>query len=111
MRDDDRIDEWIEAFDENATFTAGDTVHRGRDAIKTLATSLSTGAWRGVHLLSEPVIDVDGDAARATTDWVYVAPGKTSRFEVRGVARYTDTFVRGADATWRYASRDVDYRR
>ena len=108
LRDDDRIDEWIEAWTEDGVFGAGEHAHRGRTAIRALADSLTTGTWRAVHLLSEPLIEVDGDTARASTDVVIIAAGRDGRLNVRAVNRYRDTFRREPDGAWRFTERIVE---
>ena len=108
LRDDDRIEEWAEAFAEDAVFRTERATFEGKPAIVELANSLSTGSWRGVHLLSEPAITVDGDTATAFTDHMYVAPEREKKgFRILSVSRYHDAFARGADGTWRYTERYV----
>jgi uncharacterized protein (TIGR02246 family) len=111
LRDDDRIDEWIAAWADDGAFVAGGQRHEGRDAVRALADSLTTGSWRALHLLSEPYIEVDGDTATAETDLVIVAPSKDGRLNVRAANRYYDRFRRGSDGRWLYTERRVETRR
>lgn len=107
-RDDDRIDEWIEAWADDGVFVARDHRYEGRAAVKALADSLTTGSWRALHLLSEPVITVDGDTATASTDHVIVAPASDRRLVIRAASRYYDRFRREPDGAWRYTERRVE---
>ena len=58
-------------------------------------------AARGRHLLSEPLITVDGATATATTDYAFVAKNLT----VMSAGRYHDTLRHDGDR-WRIASRE-----
>ena len=53
-------------------------------------------------MLSEPVIDVDGDTARAATDYVFVSRTNT----ILSTGRYVDV-IRRAQDRWRFASREI----
>jgi uncharacterized protein (TIGR02246 family) len=108
LRDDDRIDEWIEGWADDGVFVAGGVRHEGRAAVRALADSLTTGRWRALHLLSEPVIAVEGDTAVADTDHVIVAPTSEGRLVIRSVNRYHDRFRREADGAWRFTLREVE---
>ena len=110
LRDDDRIDEWIEAWAEDGVFITGNERHEGRSAVRELADSLTTGRWRALHLLSEPYIVVDGDRATAETDLVVVAPGSDGRLNIRAANRYYDRFRR-SDRGWLFTERRVQQRR
>jgi ketosteroid isomerase-like protein len=111
LRDDDRIDEWIDAWADDGVFVTGDQRHEGRPAVLALANSLTTGSWRALHLLSEPYIEVDGDTATAETDLVIIAPSADGRLNVRAANRYYDRFRRGDDGRWLYTERRVESRR
>lgn len=61
-----------------------------------------------VDLLSNILIDVDGDSANAESRFTFIQQTAAGGFEVYGSGRYIDEWVREAD-TWRIASRTVDY--
>jgi hypothetical protein len=56
------------------------------------------------HLSSNPVIDVDGDAATAETDMVTLRRGEDGRAQIALIARYRDHLRRGDDG-WRIRTR------
>jgi uncharacterized protein (TIGR02246 family) len=56
------------------------------------------------HLLSNFVIDVQGDAATAWSRWQFVAPGQDGRPVVAQAGRYDDTLVR-EDGRWKFKRR------
>jgi hypothetical protein len=59
------------------------------------------------HLLSEPMIQLDGDEARVVSYWVRI-----DRYEegiyTRGFGRYRDHLVRCPDGRWRFRERIID---
>lgn len=60
------------------------------------------------HIVGNIIVDLEGDAASATSRWIFVSPGadtgagRTVTPVLAG--RYTDTFTRTPDG-WRFASR------
>ncbi len=110
LRDDDRVDEWIDNWADDGVFITEAGRHEGKAAVKALADTLTTGKWRALHLLSQPWIEVDGDRARAETDFVIVTGGGERGFRVRGVNRYHDRFVRSPEGRWLYRERRVEPR-
>jgi uncharacterized protein (TIGR02246 family) len=56
------------------------------------------------HLLSNFVIDVQGDSATAWSRWQFVAPGQDGRPVVAQAGRYDDTLVR-EDGRWKFKRR------
>ena len=56
------------------------------------------------HLLSNFVIDVQGDTATAWSRWQFVAPDQDGRPVVAQAGRYDDTLVR-EDGRWKFKRR------
>jgi hypothetical protein len=110
LRDDDDIDGWIANWSDDGAFVSGETRHVGKDAIRALADKLTTNTWRSLHLLSEPVIHVSGEAAEASTDFVAVAPDGSGALRIVVVARYRDTFRQAGPGRWLFQSREVEIR-
>jgi uncharacterized protein (TIGR02246 family) len=100
--DDGRWDEWADLFAEDVTFAVMGQVHRGRDAVRGFIEPMQGPDARGRHLLSEPLITVDGDTATATTDYCFV----TKAFTVQSAGRYHDVLVRDGDR-WRFKVREI----
>jgi ketosteroid isomerase-like protein len=56
------------------------------------------------HLLSNFIIDVQGDTATAWSRWQFVAPGADGKPVVAQAGRYDDTLVR-EDGRWKFKRR------
>ena len=102
LLDDGRFDEWIVLFDEDVVFTVMGNRLRGRDEVRSFIEPTQQEGDRGRHMLSEPVIDVDGDTARAATDYVFVSRTNT----ILSTGRYVDVIRRAPDR-WRFTSREI----
>ena len=102
LLDDGRFDEWIVLFDEDVVFTVMGNRLRGRDEVRSFIEPTQQEGDRGRHMLSEPVIDVDGDTALAATDYVFVSRSNT----ILSTGRYVDVIRRAPDR-WRFASREI----
>lgn len=102
LLDDGRFDEWVELFSADVAFSVMGQVAHGREAVRRLIEPSQQLDSRGRHMLSEPLISVDGDRASASTDFCFVA--KTLRVIAAG--RYHDVLVRDEDR-WRIAVREI----
>ncbi len=107
LRDSNQMEEWIDAYTEDARFTGPRGTHEGREAIYAFAQRMRTDTWRTTHLLGVPVIEVNGDTAGATTDFVTVGPDGGDGYRIILVARYVDSFVRDGDR-WRFTERRIE---
>jgi 3-phenylpropionate/cinnamic acid dioxygenase small subunit len=59
------------------------------------------------HLVLNPVVDVDGDAATARSTFCVVQQTETVSLQPIVVGRYADTFARGSTG-WHFTERTVD---
>ncbi|AHC24425.1 MULTISPECIES: nuclear transport factor 2 family protein [Mycobacteriaceae] len=59
------------------------------------------------HLVLNPIVDIDGDSARARSTFVVVQQTDTVALQPIVVGRYADTFTRDAQG-WYFTSRHVD---
>jgi 3-phenylpropionate/cinnamic acid dioxygenase small subunit len=102
--DDGRFDEWIDLFTTDIVFTVMEQRLEGRDALRAFIEPTQQADARGRHMLSEPLIDLDGDGAGAavTTDYAFVSKEN----HVTSTGRYHDRFRRDADR-WRIATREI----
>jgi 3-phenylpropionate/cinnamic acid dioxygenase small subunit len=57
-----------------------------------------------MHVLSNTLIDVDGDTARAESDWVMIQREETGKTSIVLAGRYRDELER-LDEGWRLSSR------
>ena len=102
LLDDGRFDEWIALFDEDVVFVVMGHRLRGRDDVRSFIEPTQQEDDRGRHILSEPVIEVDGDTALVATDYVFVSRANT----ILSTGRYLDVMRRAPDR-WRFASREI----
>jgi 3-phenylpropionate/cinnamic acid dioxygenase small subunit len=102
LLDDGHFDDWVEVFTDDVTFAVMGQVVRGRDAVRSLIEPNQQADARGRHLLSEPLITVDGDRATATTDYCFVSRA----LRVTSAGRYHDVLVRTGD-WWLIAEREI----
>jgi len=56
------------------------------------------------HVVIEPVIEIDGDTATVSSDFLYVQRNASGPF-ISHFGHYADEMVRDADGTWRFARR------
>ena len=102
LLDDGRFEEWIALFDEDVVFVVMGNRLRGRDDVRSFIAPTQQEDARGRHMLSEPVIEVDGDTARVATDYVFVSRTNT----ILSTGRYLDVMRRAPDR-WCFASREI----
>lgn len=60
---------------------------------------------RSMHLISNPVVDVDGDVAVAESDFVTLRRNADGDAELGLVGRYRDRLRKGTDGEWRFTER------
>jgi len=104
------------AFDQLAPLWAHDAelVLRGETAtgpaaITAMIGALQTPERRGIHVGANVIIDVEGDTARAVSDFVFIRREGTPDPIVKFVGRYADQFVRTRDG-WRFRRREIFFR-
>jgi ketosteroid isomerase-like protein len=109
LRDDKHFAEWVDLFTEDATFEYGSQHLEGRSAIRENVQALLRND-RGKHLCVNSIIDVVGDTASVSSDFLKVNPidagsGATG-YGIGTMGRYEDHFVRQA-GEWKIAKRTV----
>jgi uncharacterized protein (TIGR02246 family) len=109
LLDDGRLDEWAQLFTEDAVFSVWGRTYEGRAAIRDGIGGMQP-EHPGKHVAFATVVDLDGDTARAWTDFVAVAdtgPGEWGRsYAIATAARYHDRLVR-ADGRWSFRERHI----
>lgn len=117
--DDGDLDGMLSLFAADAVYRVLGREMVGHDAIAAFLQELgftrSTGRWtdpghenrqpRSMHLISNPVIDVDGDTAIAESDFVTLRRNADGDAELGLVGRYRDRLRKGTDGEWRFAER------
>ena len=105
--DDRRLEEFMDLWAENAHWNIPlvSRTSRGRDEIRTFATTIMDPAAKGStkHIAVNTAITVDGDEARAESDFV-VFGNSSSGPVMRSAGRYIDRFARESDR-WRFVER------
>jgi uncharacterized protein (TIGR02246 family) len=103
--DDGRFDEWAELFTEDARLVLMGRVTTGRDAIRRYMEIVQPDGSRGMHVTTNSLIDVDGDQATATTDYLFVRPSDQG-ISVIAAGRYYDRLVHQRDR-WQFEERSI----
>jgi hypothetical protein len=60
------------------------------------------------HVLTNMLVDVDGDKAKAWSRWMLVVPGPDGTMMIRRSGSYDDQLVRIAEG-WKFARRVVNH--
>ncbi len=107
LRDDSRYDLWCELFCEDGTFTYLDQRLEGRAAIRAHMEENFFPSV-GKHLCLNNVIDVEGDRARAVSDFVKLQPAPAGGLYPIATGRYDDHLIRASGGAWRISSRRVE---
>jgi 3-phenylpropionate/cinnamic acid dioxygenase small subunit len=103
--DDGRFDEWGELFTEDARLELMGQVKTGRQAIVTYMRSVQPAGSRGIHMISGPLVEVDGSSASASTNYLFVRP-TADGMAIVAAGRYYDQLVRDS-RRWRFAERKI----
>lgn len=105
LLDDGRFDRWSDLFAEDARLVLLGQVIGGRDAIRKYMMTVQGEGRRGMHVTTNSLIDVDGDGATATTDYLFVRP-TAEGVGIVAAGRYLDQLVRHYDR-WRFQVREI----
>jgi 3-phenylpropionate/cinnamic acid dioxygenase small subunit len=100
--DDGRFDEWAGLYVEDCRFHVMGQTYEGRAATKGFIVKGQPPELRGKHICVNSVIDVEGDRARAVTDYIFISKANV----VTSAGRYHDVLVREPDR-WRFAERRI----
>ena len=100
--DDGLFEEWALLYTEDCRFAVMGTRTRGRSEMRAIIEPFQGPDMRGKHMISEPMISLDGDEAAVTTDFTFVAKGN----KILQTGRYHDVLHRRADG-WRVAQREI----
>jgi ketosteroid isomerase-like protein len=97
---------YSQLFARDGVWQGGMGTVRGPAAIQTFMERAIPGqnTAHNYHLLSNFVIDVQGDTATAWSRWQFVAPGPDGRPVVAQAGRYDDDLVR-EDGRWKFKRR------
>ena len=108
--DGDRFDEMAHLFAEDGTWDTAFGSATGRPAIvelvKAIRARAPATAPRGIHLVANVVIALDGARASVRSNWTVVQNGPDGP-KVGSGGSYADTMVK-QDGRWRFALRKID---
>jgi 3-phenylpropionate/cinnamic acid dioxygenase small subunit len=98
----------VAALFRNGTWIAGPRRLVGADAVRAVYDDvvLYDGAPRTRHVMSDVVVDVDGDAATSRCSFTVFQAGPDFPLQVILVGRYHDSFAR-VDGTWEFRVRTI----
>lgn len=101
------LDSYVALFSEDGELLLGPMGKaRGRDEIKEMmARSTRSSAGRSWHLITNPIIDLDGDRATAEVMWTVVVRGEDGNPVVPMMGRHRDVLVR-RDGRWLFQRRE-----
>ena len=110
LADDGDIEEYLDLWTEDATWTAEGVPHTGRDARRARIHAHRADGTQGPgtssrHLNTTLWVAVDSDEATAQSYYVYMRDATTAPHVAR-TGRYYDTFRRTPDG-WKYAERRI----
>jgi ketosteroid isomerase-like protein len=108
LLDDRHVDVLIELFTDDAEVQFWGQHLRGKEAIASAfggAAGDPTGRPTSAHVLSNVLVDVEGDTARATSDFTVVSRAGDGAYGVLVCGRFVDELVRSAGGSWRIRSR------
>jgi hypothetical protein len=99
--DDRNFDELAELLADDVRVEMGDVTESRRELFDYMQENL----WpAGRHLCLNPSVTVNGGAAHADSDWIWLDPS----FEIAGAGRYSDEFRR-VDGRWVFAVRRISF--
>ena len=104
---------YSELFARTGQFDANGQVATGPQEILELVegmvgTLLTAERFDDFHVVANPIIDLDGDRARASSTWVYFlrGDGDADAPRLAKIGRYDDELVR-EDGRWRFVRRNA----
>jgi 3-phenylpropionate/cinnamic acid dioxygenase small subunit len=108
--DDGRFEDMAALFAENGTWDTAFGAATGRAAIAELARNIRAQAAeprpRGIHLVTNIAIALDGDSARVRSNWTVVQNSPEGPTIGSGGAYYDELVKEGAE--WRFRHRKID---
>ena len=107
--DDGAFDELPQLWARDAELALRGETATGPEAIVAVIAGLQTPERRGVHVGANSIIDVEGDTARAVSDFVFMRREGGPDPVVKFIGRYIDQFVRTPDG-WRFRRREIRFR-
>jgi uncharacterized protein (TIGR02246 family) len=99
------FDRWVELFVPDGRHVQAGTVHEGHEELRRHIDADQPPEHRGIHITSNSVMQIGGDTASSTTDFLFIAPTDMG-LSVIAYGEYHDRFVR-TDLGWRFLERAI----
>lgn len=107
LLDDGHFEPWSDLFTEDARLSFPGRDAEGRDAIRALMEQVQGDGARGKHMTANTTVQVSGDTATSSTDYLMVRAGAEG-IGIVSAGRYHDTLVR-QDGKWRFRERRITF--
>jgi 3-phenylpropionate/cinnamic acid dioxygenase small subunit len=94
-------------FDVNCEYTFVDgAVAHGADEIREMLGDRIAAAIRHRHILTNAIVEIDGDTAKAKSDWYLIKPAAGQAWEIEGAGSYQDE-IRRSPGGWVFTRREI----
>lgn len=105
--DDRELDKLWRLFDVNCKYTFVDgAVAHGVDEIREMLGGRIAAAIRHRHILTNTIVEIDGDTARAKSDWYLIKPAAGQAWDIEGAGYYQDE-MRRSPCGWVFTRREI----
>jgi uncharacterized protein (TIGR02246 family) len=95
----------LDCFTEDAEFIFAGRSRRGHERLRRFFEATGTPEQRGKHMTANTIVDVEGDTARATSDYVFFVRSNGG-FVALLAGRYLDELRRDR-GRWRFSRREA----
>jgi 3-phenylpropionate/cinnamic acid dioxygenase small subunit len=105
--DDRELEKLWRLFDANCeyTFVDGDVAH-GIDEIRQKLGGRIAGAIRHRHILTNSIVEIGHDTAKAKSDWYLIKPATGQAWDIEGAGYYQDE-MRRSPGGWVFTRRHI----
>ena len=100
------FDNWVRLFADDGCIVLMGQEHRGHAALRAFIELDQTPELRGLHLTTDSVIEIAGNEAKVSSNFIFIAEGKTASVVV-AAGRYHDILVSVGD-DWLFARRETE---
>jgi 3-phenylpropionate/cinnamic acid dioxygenase small subunit len=105
--DDRETDKLWRLFDADCEFIfVDDAIAHGVDEIRENLGGRIDGAIRHRHILTNSIVEIDGDTATAKSDWYLIKPGAGQAWDIEGAGYYNDE-LRRSPGGWLFTRREI----
>jgi 3-phenylpropionate/cinnamic acid dioxygenase small subunit len=105
--DDRETDKLWRLFDVDCEFIfVDDAIAHGVDEIRENLGGRIDGAIRHRHILTNSIVEIDGDTATAKSDWYLIKPAAGQAWDIEGAGYYHDE-MRRSPGGWLFTRREI----